>query len=460
MTKNLTALGTEATFKEYTDLFVQRDPRFILKTKPGKKWRTVRRRNGGYVKLGDKYIQGHLAGQHAVGALGRWYPIHAFLDIDKRDIETVQDIRSAAELTESNSMLCSSESPDSYHLIFRPTYHNKPLTVKLLNEILQPFAEQHAIEIYPRARKCARLPFGKIQQCLDEGMELIDGWEQKTYWFQKLDEFDLAGVKGHQQLSFEPMLKAGKPGGVKLSTFDGGQELFEHGLQRPSSRHESQFQVLYYLWRKNIPLDEAERVTWKWIKKKHNGFSQDIVSSPQTVRGEIQRQASWVWEHYLPIYPDSTHNTYQGYVTKADVVNVLKVSSGSLPRARFLCHLVKYFHPRRNRNRVNIHSDLLQAWSSKDTYINRIGELEKKGIVYRGEGYLSEVRSKQIRMKWDFRSLDDAVLVDDRAPDTLGDTIRAAFTEEDARALLRVSGMHDRTASDYAREIFHSHRSE
>ena len=55
---------------------------------------------------------------------------------------------------------------------------------------------------------------------------------------------------------------------------------------------------------------------------------------------------------------------------------------------------------------------------------------------------------------WAWRSLDDAILLDDRAPDTLEDTIRAAFTEEEARALLRASGMDKGNLSHYAKDIF------
>ncbi len=51
-------------------------------------------------------------------------------------------------------------------------------------------------------------------------------------------------------------------------------------------------------------------------------------------------------------------------------------------------------------------------------------------------------------------TLDDAIMVDERAPETLEDTIRVAFTEEEARALLRASGMDKGNLSHYAREIF------
>ncbi len=439
-------LTEKASYKEYVDLFIQRIPRFILKMGPGKRWRTINK------PLGDRLIQAHLGGSRAVGALGKWYPGHAILDIDKQEVEQVQEMRSAAGLTESNSMLCSSESEKSYHLLLRPVYHNTPPTVKLLNDIFKPFCGQHGVEIYPRSKKCVRLPFGKVQQCLDEGMETIDSWEKKTYWFQKLDEYDLASVPNQQLLlELEPLEKADSRKSM-LSTFQRGQELFVNGLQASSSRHDSQFEVLYYLWRKNVPLGEAEGITWTWIGKKHNGYSKDIVSSPVMVKKEIERQASRIWGDYS-VYPDSTHNVYHGYVTKADIVDVLKVSEGSLPEARFLFNLIKYYYPRRHRDRINVHSDLLKSWASEHTYLDRIRRLERKGIAYRGKDYLVDVRAKEIKLEWSWRSLDDAILVDDRAPETLEDSIRAAFTEEEARALFQASGMRHHI-SRYVREIF------
>ena len=434
----------KASYKEYVNLFVQRIPRFTLKTSPGKRWKTINK------PLGDRLIQAHFEGSRAVGALGKWYPGHAILDIDKREIEQVQDMRDAVGLNESNSMLCSSESENSYHLLLRPVYHSKPPTVRLLSAIFQSFCRQNQIEIYPRARKCVRLPFGKIQRCLDTDMELVDTWEQKTYWFQKLDEYDLSGVPS-QQLQFEFEEKTGS---LMLSTSQRGQELFANGLQAPASRHDSQFEVLYYLWRKNVPLEEAEGITWTWIKKKHNGFSIDIMKSPAVVRKEIGRQALKIWGRYLEVYPDSTHNTYHGYLTKADVVDVLKIACGSLPVARFLFNLVKYYYPRRHRDRINVHSDLLKSWASRDTYLDRIRGLERKRIVSRGKDYLVDVRSKQIKLKWNWRSLNDAILPDDRAPESLEATVRAAFTEEEARALLQASGMRH-NISRYVRDIFY-----
>ncbi len=434
----------QTSFQEYVDIFVQRVPRFILKTGPGKSWRTI---NKG---LGDRLIQAHLEGTRSIGALGRWYPGHCYIDIDKSCIEYVEVIREKLSLKEGDSMLCSSESENSYHLLLKPIYNQKPPSLKLLNNIFKPFCESNNVEIYPAPKKCSRLPFGKIQRCLDPGSEWLETWEQKTYWFEKLNDFNItkARIPGDQiDLPFERPINQEN---IRLSTFEKGKELFEFGLQALSTRHESQWEVLYYLWRKNVPCETAIQTVYTWIKKKHNGFSVDIKTDPRRVKKEIERQAYRIYENYLPVYPDSTHNSYNGWLTKADLVDIFKITKGSLSLSRFLFHIIKYYYPRRFRERVNIHSNLLISWSSRDTYLKYISMLEKKNLLYRGEHYITTEEalknntipmSKELKLKWDYRALDDAILIEDRSPSTLESSIQAAFTFQEARALLQASGV-------------------
>ena len=49
--------------------------------------------------------------------------------------------------------------------------------------------------------------------------------------------------------------------------------------------------------------------------------------------------------------------------------------------------------------------------------------------------------SKELKLKWDYRALDDAILIEDRSPSTLESSIQAAFTFQEARALLQASGV-------------------
>ena len=98
-------MGNDDRFQQYTFQFIQRVPKYGVKNYgPGQAWRTVT------CPLTDRQIQRHLAGEIAVGSVGRWYPSYAILDIDDRSLQETEDIRADLGLDESNSMLCSSES--------------------------------------------------------------------------------------------------------------------------------------------------------------------------------------------------------------------------------------------------------------------------------------------------------------------------------------------------------------
>ena len=62
---------------------------------------------------------------------------------------------------------------------------------------------------------------------------------------------------------------------------------------------------------------------------------------------EIEHQAAWVYERYdlASVCPDSTHNLHKGYITKPDIDEIIKAGGGSLPRMRYLFHLVRHTYP-------------------------------------------------------------------------------------------------------------------
>jgi hypothetical protein len=98
-----------------------------------------------------------------VAVLGKWYPEFSILDIDDRPRGTVDEIRERLELNDKNSMLFTSESADSYHILLRPEYHEKPPTVRLLNNAFRSFCDLHQVEVYPQPGHAVRLPFGPAQ---------------------------------------------------------------------------------------------------------------------------------------------------------------------------------------------------------------------------------------------------------------------------------------------------------
>ena len=433
-------MQTDLGLKDYTDSFVQRLPSFALKD--GKTWRTVHR------PLTDSRIRTHLTGTAAVASLPKWYPEGAALDVDDRSREYAEEVRSKLGLDEDSSMLCTSESPDSWHVLFRPSYNGRPPTVRLLAEIMQPFAAAHGVEVFPQPDRMFRLPFGPVQRIMDPGRELLSSWNAKFYWWRKLDEFSLSEVPGHQRL-----LPFEVPAGVeKVGAAVRGEELYHGGLEHAGSRHEAQFYVLDWLWRKNVAFETAVETCFRWICRKHNGYSKDVVQNKKEVAAEIRRQASRIWSTYT--LPDTTHNRHHGFITAADLPEIFKIMRGSLPRARFLYHLLKYSYPRHERAVLRIHREVLRTWTDSSTYLKRFEELRAMGLADRREGYRVGMISKAIILKWRYPVDPQAILDDERAPWTLENTIAAAFTAEEARGWLLSSGVDRKSVWRFLRKAF------
>jgi len=431
-------------FREYTDLFVQRIPHYAVKT--GRSWTTKNK------PLSDTPIAAHLLGKYAVAVLGKWYPEFSIIDIDDRPRGTVDEIRERLELNDKNSMLFTSESADSYHILLRPEYKEKPPTVRLLNNAFRSFCDLHRVEVYPQPGHAVRLPFGPAQLPVDLEYSGLGSWQDKLYWFQKLNAFDITSVKG-QQFNFDFVL-AQKPT-LPVLTED-GQYLLEHGLQAPGSRHEAQFKVIYSLWRRNVPMDTARDLTFNWIRRKHNGFSKDIIHYPGEVRKEIERQTAHVYEKYelTKTYPDSTHNLFNGFITRPDLQEIVRITGASLPRMRFLFNLVKFYYPRRFRIHVGVHRDRLVEWASNRTYGKYLDELAEKQIAERDSEWRRGRFSKAIRLTWPWKSSSEAVLYDGRSVDSLEGTIKAVFQPADFRSLLEASGAKSRWPYELTHRIW------
>ena len=424
----------QSTLKDYKKVFIQRVPRYAVKRLGGKSWRTKNK------PLSDKPILAHLEGKYHVAVLGKWYPEYSILDIDSRPLEEVQEIREMLGLDESTSMLFESESKDSYHILIQPEYHKKPPTLNLLRDTFKNFARSKGIEVYPQKGRPIRLPFGPHQTAIDLEYSGLDSWKKKLYWFEKINPFDLASVKYHQLIfDFEP-----GPGKLILpkNIFLEAEDFLNHGLQTYSTRHDTQGLILFYLWRQNVPKENAVEIVWDWINEKNNGFSKDILSQPRLVRKDIESQSDFYWNTYQTsqVYPDSTHNLFHGYITKPDLPDIIEVAQGSLPRMKFLFNLVKFSYPRRNRKFISIHTNRLIRWASHRTYQKYLKELEGKGIAERGSSYVSGLYAKDLKLNWRFKNPDEATLREGRAVETFEDTARTLFKPDEFRQLLEKSG--------------------
>lgn len=440
---------TNLDFDNYVHCFIQRHPRYATKLK-GEGWRTKNK------PLSDIPIKAHLAGRYAVAGIGKYYPTHAIMDIDDQPRETPERIREILSLDESNSMLCRSESPNSYHLLIRPAYKGKPATLQLCNDAFSNFVETHGIEFYPKKRRPSRLPFGHGQNCLDPERALLNSWQDQLHEFEKLDEFNLSTIPMRQQFFDFKSLKTAPHNFARFGWYEQGKELLEYGLQSRSSRHRSQWRIIYYLWRDNTDQKDAERIVWFWIRSKHNGFSNQIIDNPRGVKAEIETQANWLYSKYefANLYPDSTHNRFHGFISKPDLKDIIELTSGSLPKMKFLYNLIKFANPRRHRRFIDIHTDKLIEWANERTYLKRINEASEKGVLKRYGSYKVGCCAKSFKISWLWRGSSEAVLFDGRSIDTLKGTLKAVYEPDELRQLLRTHGATKQALYDTIKATF------
>lgn len=441
-------------FSQYVNLFIQRIPRYAIKDRNGGHWRTRQK------PLADPAIKAHLEGKYYVGSLGCWYPQFCIIDIDDREKSEVEDIRAALGLDDANSMLSASQSANSFHILFRPQLNGRPPTINRLHTAMKGFAKENRIEIYPQRGRVIRMPFGPYQPLLDEELSHLTSWNEKLYWFQKLNEYDLGRIEGTQlflnlnhsvevKVQYERQMFATKWN-------EEAENLLTYGLQFPSTREHSQFVILYHFFRANVFQEIAEKETWKWITKKNNGFSKDFRRNPDEVKKHIQRQASHIYTNYdmAAVFPDSTHNLHNGFIYKPDIENIIRIAGGNMPRTKFLFHLLKYSYPRRYRNFISIHYDKLTTWAGVRTYLKYLNELENKGIVKRGTAYSPNAFSKNLKLNWQYHTSDEAIHYSGRSLNTLESTLALVYKPQELRELLLTTGTKRTTAIEVIRNVY------
>ena len=404
-------------------------------------------------------VRRHMIGEKIYGCTARWYPQHCSLDVDDWEESRVEDLRAEIGLNDRNSMLFEGERADHWRILFAPTYKGKPPTIALLQKALQKVAEKFGIEVYPHSRRISRLPFSKPYTPMDLDRWLLDS-PGLLREFQRLNEYDITNdCPIPSEIASQGLLIV-DDGKNKGSWYKEGRELFETGLIEPHSRNTAQAKVIYFLYRSNVPREITIQVVREWIKKKHNGCSEDFPARAKQVYREIDAQIRRIYEDYgyTEYYPDSTHNGFNGWITKPDLVDILRITGGNLPRTRFVTELIKYSNPRQVRPYIRIHTDHLQKWSSERNYNRFISELSSKRILERKTGrtgYLTNSYSKAVTFNnWPFRQMDQAIMSGERSPDNYEETIQAVFTGREYRTLLEGVGVSRTTAIEQTRKVF------
>jgi hypothetical protein len=444
-------VDSPADFDIYTQTFIQYIPKYGTKAYiPGAHWQTIRR------PLNDGVVRQHLNGNRAVGVISQWYCRYGVIDIDDRTKAEAEDIRAALGFDAKNSLLFKSESPDSWHLYFRPTLNGQPPPVGRFNNAFRIQAKDRRVEVYPQKNRVFRLPLGRGQE-LATTTGFLYTQTDLLHEFLKLEPYDITQLEAQQDFDFQGRA-IGQ--GLILPTHNGfmaeAAGYYEHGLLGPSTRHHAQFCVAALLYRKyNLPPDQVCREVWKWICTKHNGFSKDIIRYPQRVKYEIKKQVEWLYHNndLGRAFPDQVHNGHNGYISKQDIPEIIEAAGGSMPRSRFLFYLVKYINPRRFRPFVPVHFDRFVEWGAQRTYTKYLNELEAKGLVKRGSAYSVGRFAKSISLKWDFKT-SDSILIEGRAVDTFEDALKLTHSASDFRELLQAKGAERTAALRATRSIY------
>lgn len=431
---------------EFSDLFVQPLPYHSVKKKRYgvDDWRTI------HGALSRARTATHLAGIISAASLGKWYPSYGLYDIDSRDRGEVDEIRKANGFTDSNSILSSSESKDSYHLLFRPVYRGKPMTASLYSELSSHVEERHSIEVYPKSRHVIRLPFGKHFTPIDIKYEDMKGIELLKS-FLALQEYEMFGRFPFRKNKVERMknlFNADDSIGRTPGWYEQGEELFKIGLVDYSTRYNSQARVIYHLMRQNYSKESCIDTVIMWIKQKHHNLSKEVKAGRWAkVYREIESQANYIYANYEQesYLPDTTQKSYMGFISKTQIIEIVKMAGGNLPRAKFIIKLMMFMNPRRERRWIRVHSDLLTEWSQKN-YIKYLNEMESMNLIKRNHSYMTGEFSKSITPLPQFKSMlidshSNPILIDNRTPEDHKELIQTSFTAREYRDLLKESGL-------------------
>lgn len=397
MPVNTQKFAEETPFSDYKAAFVQHEPRYAVK-KQGGRWTLVK------APITDNLLRYHLNGSLVVAALAKWYPSHLLIDIDHAEsFSEVEEIRAALGMTETNSLLFESQTPRHYHILARPTYRGEPCTCKVINWAMADAAKQYGFEIYPQRVKPARLPFSPTTTPI---FDSVNRWSDLLYWFQKLDDYELKGLK-------LPTVKV-EPLSVGDCWSEMGRDFLAHGLRAPGTRNLVQRSALYCLWRDNWGPELACAKVFR-ILQEYRHLSNDMQRSPLSVRRELHRAADHIWAHFdrSKIFPDSVQQHYQ-YLTPQAAVQAALWSGGTLKGLRFALDLVAYLLPRASRGSVSVHRDLLRKWSSKYGYVETVESFCRISGAKRGQSYEVAEFAKKIKLPPTIEATGKPVLNDNR----------------------------------------------
>ena len=400
-------------FPEYKDSFVRDYSGPCALQFPGSTgWRTRSR------KVSDPMIWAHLQGTYWLATKAPWYPRFAYVDLDDPDEHTLERVTATLGLAEGQYCVCTSPSyPEagSVHLLFAPRYRQEPATKKLIHTILQPRIRRARGELYPQTRRKFRLPFGRDQHRLDvvDGQlcaPLSEDWRDALRWVSQLEHLAL------EQFPHQLDLGLAAPA-AHWTRRKEAEELLEHGLPGPGTRHDACLTLAIYFFRLNWDIsDTRAKLKW-WMKTRHHRFSKEVNRGRWwVVHREIDEITHWVYETYGrgKVYPDTTHNI-EGWITPKDLRFIGEVFPGSIVNQRRLFKLISYYRPRSVYPWVFIPRWRWFEISDKRSYRKFRADLENRGLLDSDHRYKIGEFSKRFRLHLPAATSLDRIEEDSRA---------------------------------------------
>lgn len=402
------SLTLQNTHLEFLKIFFQKDSKFGLKSNG--EWTTVNEDNKNKFGEVGRYLNEHLYGVNGrqgriLGAFSMAYTQYAILDIDDRDAFDLDKIRNLFNLRTEFSRIDFETSHRSYHILFKPVYDGKQVSVKLLHKILGPYIKHLKIELFPKLNHPVRVPFHYGHKLLRSNDNSIKDLTQFLEAFNDLSTLELKSFVQDKKLKKElvasrdfTLLKPSK--GVMKE----GYELYTNGLVESQSRYASQHKVAMYLWQRGMDKDQALNELMSWVVSKNNGYSKDAKSllsgcsrTLYQVKKEHEHIVDYIWNSFVRRSSNSNANSVYGWYTKKDIILAAKYSDGSIPRFKFLAHLLAYFNKFKS-TRLNISKKKLSAWSSNRSYLKHLEYLEDSRVLFRDDHYAKDDFSKIIEL--------------------------------------------------------------
>jgi hypothetical protein len=363
-------------------------------------WRTK------YNKVSDPLINAHLRGDYWLGTKAAWYPIYFNLDVDHptpKVLDTIFERFDNCGINENQYLCMTSPShakSGNFRIYLKLEYADRTPTHKLgFDSLKNNFSD--VCEIYPQKRRKDRLPCGRHQDLIADGKVLSHlTWQEELHFLLKIDATPI------EQLPREPFLidlDSPIDASDKAATWKPRKEiaaLIADGLQAPSTRHFSQYEILNYLWRSNWLPNDAAAFTKRWVKAKTNGFSKDANAARWlSIYGEIERQTDWIWARSRILLPDTPHGL-NAAITKADLEFTAELFKGDAVRQKQLINLISYIRPRQHHEWV-----FIPRWVWREdvagsrTYKTLIADLEDKKILESNNSYRVDHYSKKFKLK-------------------------------------------------------------